>query len=235
MRVFVVTLALALLVLLPQLFLTPTLSTYFVTPGTLLTLGTGVMLAAAAKRSRKERLVVGAALCLSAGYLAFAIARDHHVWLHPGRPGVWRLNELARELRELAPERCRLLTFRNYFVSETGCYAVQGLEYSIFSFFPGISITDAAKRSVLNPEILALQIQEWPPEFAVLTPADVRQIDGRRIGSNEPAILQAMRGHYALLQTFELATGPAISHGDLTKFSVFARHDVIARASGSSR
>jgi hypothetical protein len=234
-EVFGVTLGIAVLVMLPQLAMQPTFAAYFVTASVLLALGVGVALSEAAGRDRLGLFVVTAALGAAAVYWSFALVRDYNVYLWPGRPGLLRFAELRQDLRALAPDHCRVLTSRPYFGTETGCRLVGGLEYSIFSFFPDLPDEEARSHSVLNRNLLNRTIREDPPEFAVLVPADIRLIDGRRVPEGRVPMLRAMGNRYVVLRHFELPTGPAIFGGGTTRFSVLVRRDLApASITGSS-
>ena len=226
-----VTIVLAVLVFLPHLLLNRGFLTYFVTSSSLLVLAIAIGVAEIARESgRGSRLAAVAAAGLVA--LGVALVPAHwSAWIGSGPSSFPHFREVAREVRSRAGDSCTMVTMETALAVEAGCRVLPGLEYSMFSYFPGLSDEEAARRGVVNQDLLVARVRDLRPELIVLGP---RGRSSLRLGAGKgappsPGFL-APRG-YTFSARHRISSGAHVRVApDSVAVDVFVRDDLARRA-----
>lgn len=117
---------------------------------------------------RLRFLVVGALLV---GALANAYL-DRNIWIGSGDSSFQAFHRTSRKLAKAGGSHCTMLTFQTQLAVESGCRILPGLDYSLFSYFPGLSLEEAIARGVLNLELLRQRVAQHKPDLIAVGHAD---------------------------------------------------------------
>ena len=124
-----------------------------------------------------------------------------------------------------------MVTMETALAVEAGCRVLPGLEYSMFSYFPGLSDEEAARRGVVNQDLLVARVRDLRPELIVLGP---RGRSSLRLGAGKgappsPGFL-APRG-YTFSARHRISSGAHVRVApDSVAVDVFVRDDLARRA-----
>ena len=232
-----VLLALAALVYAPHLFLNRPYLTYFVTSSWLLVPVVAIALAswgsAPARLAWAGRALVGIALAALAGNAAVR----WHGFVGSGKGSFSHFRSVGAELGALAGPDCTMVTFQTQLAVEAGCRPLPGLEYSLFSWYPGMQDGEAAARGVLNPALLDRSVAELRPELVAVSRADARRFAGSRAATRtDLGFLPSARKDYVRHSVVEMASGMRLPGGaQALRVEVYARRDLLAPSESAAK
>ena len=119
--------------------------------------------------TRRLRFVVVGAL------LACALANayfDRNIWIGSGDSSFRSFHRTSQNLAKAGGNDCTVLTFQTQLAVEAGCRVLPGLDYSLFSYFPGLSAEEATAKGVLSLELLRQRVAQYKPDLIVVGRAD---------------------------------------------------------------
>lgn len=122
-------------------------------------------------------------------------------------PDLKGLSEVADYIQGAVPEDMELVTFSTYLAVEANRKVADGLEMSVFSFFPLLSDAEATRYSVVNRNLLRRALLSPKTGAALFTDFDLRMLTSPT-GDPQPhegfsqdeltELLPELGSHYAL-------------------------------------
>jgi hypothetical protein len=217
--------AMALLVYLPHAGSRIGFSQYYANAALLLILALAIGAPLVAARSRRHSILVWSVVAAAWFLTAVSALQRIETWVALGEPTVSHFDSLRDTIEGLSPGECEMLTFETHLAVQVGCDLTPGLEYSLFSFFPGLSSREASVHGVLNAELLNERLVQSPPEFVALTWSAVERIEVSEDRRDVLPILSAMRNRYEPLVQLDVPIGPTYLFW--VEIFVYARSDLM--------
>lgn len=169
----------ALAVYLPNLVPPTWLVVYFVPTFCMLAILIGVALDGI-YTSMTDRLgkqfVLSFVLALFASQLVMSAAISQWQYATVDSPHLKGLSEAADYIQGAVPEDMELVTFSTYIAVEANRKVAEGLEMSVFSFFPLLSDAEATRYSVVNRNLLRRALLSPKTGAALLIDSDLRML-----------------------------------------------------------